>query len=328
MPNRLTRPAATAVIVAALFRANIVHALVPDIVADDRDEYTLFYRHPVNRQIFEQMSDQSFAYRLGPHTGPITALSDVTMGTQQVIDAPSQSRYHGWFLADTYVGVRPVLGLDINLNLLMLNPSASDGYRVSGSVHPGLALHLYQDLFTVDHRPVRFDIMGTDLGWVTTGNGLLLESTPLEGVIGVARWKDWELKYMFSGRAFWYDDDYETFSLSALKRKIQVNFANWQLHDPPLGTLPPVPGYDSGTPDLYSYPMNHAYYATLATRWPIEPWLRLATEFGYRVEKQPRVGALGRADFIVASAPGQSAQISPVASRYTFVSATPTGASS
>jgi hypothetical protein len=197
------------------------------------------------------------------------------------------------------VGVRPVLGLDINVNLLMLNPSASDGYRASSAVRPGLALHLYQNLFQIDHEPVRFDIMGTDLGWVTTGNGLLLESMPLEGVIGVARWKDWELKYLFAGRAFWGDDDYETVSLSALKRKVQLNLANWQLRDPPLGTLPSVPGYDLGAPNLDSYPLNHALYATLATHWPIEPWLRLATEFGYRVEKQPRVGALGRADFIV-----------------------------
>ena len=126
----------------ALVLARVAYAAAPDIVADDRDDSTLLYRHPVDRQLFEQMEDPGYAYRLGPRKGFITALSDVTMGTQQVLGASVQSRYHGWFLADTYVGVRPVLGLDINVNLLMLNPSASDGYRESSAVRPGLALHL------------------------------------------------------------------------------------------------------------------------------------------------------------------------------------------
>ena len=294
----LIRNSTMCLILAGLLCARRGEAAQPDIVADDRDQYTLFYRHPVNRQLFEQMADPSFAYRLGPSSGPITALSDVTMGTQQTIHAASQSRYHGWFTADTYIGVRPVDGLDINLNLLALNPSASDGYRASGSVHPGLALHLYHDLFTVDRSPVRFDIMGSDLGWVTTGNGLLLESTPLEGVIGVARWKQWELKYMFAGRAYWYDDDYETISLSALKGKVLANFVNWQKQDPPAGATPIAPGFEASAAPT-SYPSGHAYYGTLSTRFPISDRLRLATEFGYRVQRQPKVGAMGRADFIV-----------------------------
>jgi hypothetical protein len=32
------------------------------------------------------------------------------------------SRYHGFFLADTYAAARLVDGLDVNLNLLRLNP--------------------------------------------------------------------------------------------------------------------------------------------------------------------------------------------------------------
>jgi hypothetical protein len=78
-------------------------------------------------------------------------------------------------------------------------------------------------------------------------------------------------------------------SLSALKRMVELSLVNWQKSDPPPGTLPPLLGSSLG----------HAYYATLATRWPIAPWLRLATEFGYRIEKQPRVGTLARADLIL-----------------------------
>jgi len=272
-----------------------------EIVADDRDRYTLFYRHPVNRQLLEQMGDPDFAYRLGPKRGPITALSDVTMGTQQTINAASQSRYHGWFTADTYVGVRPVSGLDINMNLMALNPSASDGFRGSASVHPGLSLHLYHDLFAVDGSPVRFDILGPDLGWVTTGNGLLVESTPSEGVLGVARYKQWELRYLFVGRMYWGDDDYENIALSALKGKIQLNFVNWQKNDAPAGTIPIAPSYNYSQIDP-NYPGGHAYYATLVTRFPIDEHFRIATEFGYRVEKHAKMGALVRADYIVRDA--------------------------
>jgi hypothetical protein len=295
----LKRTALHALVMSAiglLGSTHVVRAASPEVVGDDRDQYTLLYRHPVNRQLFEQLAAPESAYRLGPREGFITALSDVTMGTQQVGNG-TQSRYHGWFTADTYIGVRSVYGIDINLNLMMLNPSASDGYRVSGSVHPGLSLHLYQRLFSLDRSPVLFDILGTDLGWVTTGNGLMLESTPLEGVLGMARWKTWELKYMFAGRAYWGDDDYETFSVSALKGRVQANFVNWQKADPPSGTIPVAPGYEYTTAP--SYPGGHAYYGTLATRLPIGDWFRLATEVGYRVQKQPRVGGLGRADVIV-----------------------------
>jgi hypothetical protein len=293
------RKIAVACALAASSRAGIVQASEPGVVADDRDEYTLLYRHPVNRQLFEQIAAPEYAYRLGPRSGSVTALSDVAIGTQQTLGSSSQSRYHGWFLADTYLAARPVNGIDVNLNLLLLNPSASDGYRLSGSVHPGLALHLYRNLFELEHHPVRFDLIGLDLGWVTTGNGLLLESLPLEGVLGVVRWKDFELDYLFAGRAYWTDDDYETLSLSALKRKVQINLVNWQKHDPPLGSLPPLSSDSDDTHSLWSNPMGHAYYATLATRWPITPWLRLATEFGCRLEQRPRIGALNRADVIL-----------------------------
>lgn len=264
-------------------------------MADDRDDWTLLYRHPSNRQLFEQLATPSYAYRLGPRQGLATALSDVNIGTQQVLDGTSeQSRYHGWFVANAYAAIRPIAGLDVNLNLLMLNPSASDGYRLSSSVHPGLALHLARDLFEIDRRPVRFDIVGIDLGWVTTGNGLLLESVPLEGVLGVARWKGWEVNYLKAGRALWEDDDYETLSLSFLKRLVQLNLVNWQKWDPPAGVLPSFPGSPR-----YADSMGHAYYATLATRAPVYPWLRLATEFGYRIDQKPRVGVLGRVDVLV-----------------------------
>lgn len=289
------RLSALSAAVGALTCPNDVRASESGVVADDRDEWTLLYRHPVNRQLFEQLRSPEYADRLAPRQGLATALADVNIGTQQVFDdSTHQSRYHGWFLANSYAAVRPFTGLDANLNLLMLNPSASDGYRMSSSVHPGLALHVYRELFELGRRPVRFDLVGIDLGWITTGNGLMLESVPLEGILGVARWRDWELDYLKAGRAFWDDDDYETISLSALKRLVQINLIHWQKWDPPADVIPSFPG------DLrYANAMSHAYHATLATRAPVYPWLRLATEFGYRIEQKPKVGMLGRIDVML-----------------------------
>src|SRR5512145_1770061 len=69
----------------------------------------------------------SDTYRLGPRHGLATAFSDVNIGTQQGLDGSTeQSRYHGRFLANSYAAVRPITGLDVNLNLLMLSPSASE----------------------------------------------------------------------------------------------------------------------------------------------------------------------------------------------------------
>jgi hypothetical protein len=153
----------------------------------------------------------------------------------------------------------------------------------------------------VNGSPVRFDVMGTDLGWLTTGNGLLVESTPVEGVLGMARYKQWELKYLFVGRMYWSEDDYENIALSALKGKVQFNFVNWQKKDPQAGTLPVAPSYETSSQSP-SYPGGHAYYGTMVSRFPVHDRFRLATEFGYRVQKHPKVGAMGRADFIVRDA--------------------------
>lgn len=274
----------------ALTLASSATASPSVVTADDRDQYTLFYRHPVNRQLFEQLAMPESVYRLGPRSGVITALSDVTVGAQQALGG-SQSRYHGWFTADTYLSVRSVYGVDINMNLLALNPSASDGYRSSASVHPGLALHLYRKLFTLGGSPVLFDIMGPDLGWVTTGNGLLLESTPLEGILGVARWKHWELRSIFAGRAYWSDDDYITTSLSALQGKIQANLVNWQKKERPYFAV--------ANGDFPVSSEDQSVYATLVTRLPVGEHFRIASEFGYHLQEKPRVGILGRADFII-----------------------------
>ncbi|HEX7548198.1 MAG TPA: hypothetical protein VF417_04305 [Candidatus Methylomirabilis sp.] len=291
---------AVAVLLAALVFGQSPPEAARGVVADTRDRYTLFTPHPVNRQLFEQTSDPAAAFRLGPRDGPWTALVDASIGTQHEITAEKQSRFHGYFMADTYLAVRPVEGIDFNLNLLLLNPSASDGYRVSAMLHPGVALHLERDLFSIGESPLRFDILATDLGWVTTGNGLLVESTPLEGLIGLLRWKDWELKYMFAGRVYWDTDDYQSLTLSTLGNALQATMVEWWAGDPAPSVF--LAGSDPEA-ILAATPTRRAHYATLAAGWPAADWLHLAAELGCRIEGKPRVGALGRADVVLREDP-------------------------
>jgi len=146
-------------------------------------------------------------------------------------------------------------------------------------------LHAARDLFEIDHAPLRLDVLGIDLGWMTTGVGLLLESTPLEGVVAIARWRSLEARLLYGGRALWEDDDYQGVTLRALDGLAEVNLVNWQT--------------SSG-----EGPEAHAYYATLSSRWPILPFLHLCHEFGVHVEDRPTVATLVRADALVRDEPG------------------------
>jgi len=167
----------------------ITSAKAQPVVADGRDPWTLLKSHPVNHQLELQLDSPDQGFRIGRRQGPLLALGDVDLGTQQKLANDPQTRFHGWFVLDSYWQIRAFDGLDLNVNLLLLNPSASDGYRASAMVHPGLGAHLYKDLFCLDGSPLTLHVLGIDLGWITTGNGLLLESTPLEGVVAAARFR-------------------------------------------------------------------------------------------------------------------------------------------
>jgi hypothetical protein len=198
------------------------------VFADGRDDYTLLERHLVNRQLADQL--ESEPYRLGRSVGRFALASDVSIGTQQTIHAARQSRFHGWFLADMFAATPVVSGLDANLNLLVFNPSASDGYRVSAEVRPGFALHFHQDIAEIDGNPVELNVLGPDLDWVTLGKGLLLEQTPAEGVTGDLSWRGVGLRNTYIGRALWADDDVISASLRMFDGLAQLMVVDWKSH--------------------------------------------------------------------------------------------------
>ncbi len=254
------------------------------------DRYSLLDRRLVNRELFEQLTAQD--YRAGDQWTRFAVASDLSIGTQQTFDGAPQSRYHGWYVADTFLAARIVSGFEANLNLLTLNPSASDGYRESSQVMGALTLHVQLDELRVGSERLRFELLGLDLDTVTVGQGLLYEQMPLEGVVGVLGWRGLDLDVLYGGRALWSDDDLIAASLSALAGRIQLIAVQWQKSELP------EPGQESGSMDAMP-PGESSRYASLALDLPLPAGFRLAAEHAVRVRDRGLLhGTLLRADFL------------------------------
>lgn len=262
----------------------------PEMLADGRDHYTLLTQRFLNRQLPEQISADDQLFRLGRGWENAALAADASIGSQQT--PQQQTRFHGFYILDTFSAVRPFPGADANLNLTLFNPSASDGYRVSSSVSAQLALHLYFDAEPVPGELVELDVVGTDLGPTTMGAGLLLEQWPLEGVLASAEYRDVYFRHIFGGRGFWPDDDILIFQLG-WQGLVEVALLQWQL--------------DRDTSPLYfdaalNLPIVGAPLRagdTVAPDLELQPTFRVAAEYAGRLKDESwRHGALGRADFL------------------------------
>lgn len=211
--------------------------------ADGRDPWSLLTPKLVNRELAAQLDDGP---RLGRSLGPVDLAADVFIGTQIPGLWEGQSRFHGNFVIDGYGAVRVVDGIDVNLNLLIFNYSASEPARFGSQIIPSVAVHLYKDLFDLDGDPVRGDLLAVDLDVVTLGNGLLLEQTPLEGEQLALRWRHFELRHVFGGRVFW-NDNLATGSFTAFDGRLGALYAAW-IGDDAVSTPAQVAASDSVGP--------------------------------------------------------------------------------
>jgi hypothetical protein len=273
--------------------------------ADGRDAWTLLNRRLVNRQLFEQIRTPQQLHRLGRNLDAFAAAADVRIGTQQPVDKSPQSRFHGFYVLNTFGAVRPFYGVDANLNLTILNPSASDGYRVSSQVLAGVALHGYYDLDIGDREPVKLDVFGTDLGLVTLGRGLLLEQTPSEGEVASARFHGFEVRQAFIGRALWPNDDVISVALRGLDGKVELSFVRWQFKESPTtnaasirASLPngEVPASGGAVQSAFQ---SASHYVGGSVNLPFTETLRAAVEYQGKVgDGSLKSGVLARGDFL------------------------------
>jgi hypothetical protein len=261
----------------------------PVVFHDARDPYSLLDRHPVNRQLFEQLDSQEERTRLTRDWKHVALLSDVSAANQFNLNISDvKPHFHGYAIADTYAAFRPVRGVDVNLNVFLATQSASYGYRVSSLFDAGIALHLFNDELRVMGHPIRFDVVTVDLGDVTIGQGLLLERIPIEGFLGAARYRGIELSYLQAGRAFWSDDDVYVYSVGALDGRLKAAAVEWRTTNIPrgFGSLP-VQGEEH----------VHAWYTTLSLELPASPNARLAAEYAAKLGDPLRHGLLLRTDY-------------------------------
>jgi hypothetical protein len=245
------------------------------VVADTRDHYTLLKQRLVNRQLFEQLGEPEQAYRLGRNWESVAFAVDGSVASTQVLSGEF-SRFHGYFLFDTFTALRSPYGVDFDLNLALFNPSASDGIRVSSFAIPGGALHFYRD-FELGGKHARIDVLGTDLDHVTLGNGLLLERWPLEGAFANFAYGDWYLRHYFGGRVFWPNDDLYTLQLGALGGKLEAMFSGWKFMRGPATSN----------------------YVDLSARLPL--WgerFQVAAEYSLNLREQLRNALLLKTDYI------------------------------
>lgn len=247
----------------------------PIVVADTLDRQSLFQRRFFNRQLFEQLKAPEQAFRLGRHWDAAAFAVDASVASTQVLSGEFV-RFHAYFLFDTFVALRSPYGFDVNLNLALFNPSASDGVRASSYALPSGNLHFYHEFEFAD-SPARFDLLGTDLGPVTLGNGLLLEQWPVEGAFGNLALGDFYLRHQFIGRAFWPDDDVFTLQAGALGGQIELMLLGWKFRfrEPAV-----------------------SWYLDASARLPLfDRRVQVAAEYAANLRDEPRHGLLLRTDY-------------------------------
>ena len=253
------------------------------VYADGRDDRTLFKQKLINRQLPEQLDAQP--HRIGGDLGMLSAAGDVLLSTQLTLDGSPQALFHGFFYADTYVAVRLFEYVDVNLNVVMLNQTASGGYRVLSDVLPGVAVHLNLPIGMLGGEEVRLHALTNDLDLVTIGQGVLVEGLPLEGVMGGFTWNGLALTGLFGGRVFWQSDDFVNVTFTAFEGRLGAGYTNWRNQS----TVPEGTPFRPAAPD--------AHYAAIFGRVELFDGLDVSGEYTARLGGELSSAALGRADY-------------------------------
>lgn len=255
---------------------------------DPRDPFSLHDRRLLNRKLFDQLARPEQAHRLAAGQDFALATGDLGIGTQVAWPDSTLAPFHGYFVLDAFTAMRVMPGVEVNLNLLTLNRTASAGYRRATSLYPGIAAHIDGVPFHLAGKPVRAEFITTDLGEVTIGKGLLIERVPMEGHAGRIKWgDDLEIYEVFGGETLWLNDDLQVLGADLWQGTLQLNALLWLLNEG----------------------VARADYLSLAFSVPgLGPHWQLATELGLRLaidDGAPWAGAgLIRADYIDRFTPG------------------------
>jgi hypothetical protein len=250
------------------------------VYADGRDDRTLLPQHLVNRNLPGQLEE----FRYGDELGPFSAAADVLLSSEVTLGKDTPAPFHGFFFTNAFFSLDIFEIADVNLNLLVLAMTASGGYRATNSVIPGFAAHLHLELFRLAGDPVLFDVLASDLDVVTLGEGLVRETTPLEGFLGGFRWNAFELRALFGGRVYWYGDDLFHVAFRAFDGLVGAGYTLW------------FRGY-GGELDPFT---PKAHYASLHGKWSPFDGGTIAGEYIARIGGPRTVAhaAMARGDYL------------------------------
>ncbi|MBN2718974.1 MAG: hypothetical protein JXX14_24215 [Deltaproteobacteria bacterium] len=268
-----------------------------ELLHDGRDHWSLMDKSPLNRQLHEQLKSADQQFRLWQRPDSRFAfMVDASSGGQQSLPGTrfDQTRYHGFFIFDSYGSVRLFDSLDINLNLNFLNPSFCDGYRKSFQLLGGMSIHFHRALFNLIDSPLIFHALVMDLDTITFGEGLLIEQLPLEGFSFAFQWRDMSLSAQIAARVFWHYDDLLMIPLAFFDGRISLLTAIWYFTTPADNSVPDVQNVVRTSNNV----QNFFPYFGVSGHYDWHDAFRISGEYLARVkDNQWSSAALFRADY-------------------------------
>lgn len=171
------------------------------------DPWSMQDRRLAHSRIIDQLKAPSQQHRLLAGGDRFVVAADNTVATAVTREGDAVSQWHGYFATDLNAAVRVIDGLDVNFNTVFWQLSASNGYRSTTGVRPGLSVHWSGEVFELGGAPVRADLQALDLGEVTIGRGLMFEREWFEGYLARATWRDLSLEVFTAGQTYILNDD-------------------------------------------------------------------------------------------------------------------------
>ncbi|MCA9547779.1 MAG: hypothetical protein KC613_25420 [Myxococcales bacterium] len=158
--------------------------------------------------------------------GIITGGADAVLATAVPRREATVSEWHGYFYLDARANARITPNVDLSVNAVAYQTTASSGYRTLAGVAPGVTGHVYGVLGRPGGRALYGEVMGVDLGERTVGRGLLLERQLWEGGFARLQWSDLHLSLLIAGQTHLAADDLFVTRVG-LGRWVELNWLVW-----------------------------------------------------------------------------------------------------
>ncbi|MCA9545226.1 MAG: hypothetical protein KC613_12570 [Myxococcales bacterium] len=139
--------------------------------------------------------------------GPVVAAADAVVATAIPREDATIAQWHGYFLLDARAAARLGEHVELSLNAVAFQVTASSGYRALSGVSPGVTARAFGDVLRLGGAPLYAEVMGVDLGETTVGRGVLYERQLMEGGFARFQWRGWHASLLIGGQTHNEADD-------------------------------------------------------------------------------------------------------------------------